>query len=225
MKKIIYLCLIVITLVGCNKISREENKQEETKDMTQINEEKKEEYVDDNPIKIALYNGNNGIYKRLDIFESHSESMKEIGVFSIILSDEEEIKGSSIKSLFKEKIESHPEYKDYKIGFNIKFTLKDGTLVNENILKPLEYSNYGFCHHLYAWIYDDVNTTGWHSHIEEDEFTDDTIMSSIKLMWGKTYDEINSDIELTVFTYDSDDFDDLGNYRGISKFTTIIKRS
>ena len=50
-------------------------------------------------------------------------------------------------------------------------------------------------------------------------------MSSIKLMWGPTSNEINSNIELSVFTYDEDDFDNSGNYRGISKFTTIIERS
>ena len=228
MKKIMFISLILILLVGCNKFEKVQNKKEDIKELVETETEKeeiKEEYVDDNPIKIALYKGSKGVYKRLDTFESIPESMKEIGVFSIILSDEEEVKGSSIKSLYKEMIESNPEYQNYKIGFNIKFTLKDGKVINENILRPLEYSNYGFCHYLYAWIYDDVNATGWHSHIEEDEYTSNTIMSSIKLMWGKTYDEINSDIELSVFTYDQDDFDESNNYRGISKFTTIIKRS
>ena len=190
-----------------------------------IKDEKKEEYIDNNPTKIAFYKGNKGIYKRADIFESTPASMKEIGVFSIILSDEEEVYGSSIKSLFKEKIESHPEYQNYKIGFNLKFTLNDGRVINQNVLKPIYYENYGFAPYLYAWIYDDVNANGWHSHIEEEEFNDNTIMSSIKLMWGLKFDEINSDIELTVFTYDLDDFDESLNYRGISKFTTIIKRS
>ena len=50
-------------------------------------------------------------------------------------------------------------------------------------------------------------------------------MSSIKLMWGVTANEIASDIELTIFTYDEDDFDEEGNYRGISKFTTIIEKN
>ena len=227
MKKIMYLVLILIFIVGCNKkevyINQDikETKIEEKQEQDDI----EEKYVDDNPVKIAFYHGSNGIYKRIDNFSSKPESMKEIGIFSIVLSDEEEIKGSSIKNLYKEKIENNPEYSNYKIGFNIKFTLENGTTINENILRPLLYANYGFCHYLYAWIYDDVNANGWHSHLEEDEFNDNTIMSSIKLMWGPTSNEINSDIELTVFTYDSDDFDEFGNYRGISKFTTIIERS
>ena len=50
-------------------------------------------------------------------------------------------------------------------------------------------------------------------------------MSSIKLMWANEASQIDSNIELTVFTYDEDDFDENNNYRGISKFTTIIERS
>ena len=229
MKKKFYLGLIILLLIlpGCKKKNEETELANEIKQEIDVIEDNvvEEIYIDDNPTKIAFYSGSNGVYKRLDKYESHPEFMKEIGVFSIILSDEKEVYGSSIKSLYKEKIEDNPLYQNYKIGFNIKFTLKDGTVINENILRPILYANYGFCHYLYAWIYDDVNANGWHSHIEEDEFTDDTIMSSIKLMWGKTYDEIDSDIELTVFTYDDDDFDEQGNYRGKSKYTTIIERS
>jgi len=232
MKKIVYLSLILLLLVGCNKkVSKDieiknQDNQEEILENNVINEDsKKDNYIDDNPVKISFYKKNNGVYKRLDKFESKVESMKEIGIFSIILSDEEEVYGNSIKNLLKEKMESNPEFSNYKIGFNIKFTLKDGTVISENILKPLNYGSYGFSPYLYAWLYDDINTSGWHSHIEENEFRSDTIMSSIKLMWGPSSSEINGNIELSVFTYDEDDFDDSGNYRGVSKFTTIIERS
>ena len=130
----------------------------------------------------------------------------------------------SIKSLYNEISNGIPNFNNYKIGFNVKFTLIDGRVINANVFKPVEYTNYGFSPYLYAWIYDDVNATGWHSHIEEKDFNENTIMSSIKLMWGNDSNLINSDIELTVFTYDNDDFDNDGNYKGISKFTTIIER-
>ena len=226
MKKIFYLSLIILLFCGCSK------KIETKKEIINSNIEEKEEieeikesvYIDDNPIKIAFYKKENGVYKRLDNYSSHVEEFKEIGIFSIILSNEEEVNGSSIKSLYKDISNNIPNFSNYKIGFNIKFTSNDGKIINENIFKPLEYANYGFSHYLYAWIYDDINTTGWHSHIEENEFNDNTIMSSIKLMWGRTSNEIASPVELTVFTYDADDFDQDGNYRGISKFTTIIER-
>ena len=229
MKNVIFIFLILITLVGCNKKDNASNKNnfEEKEQIENIQDNiiEEEKYVDDNPIKISFYQGSNGVYRRLDKFKSQVVEMSEIGIFSIVLSDEEEVYGSSIKNLFQEKSLSIENFNHYKIGFNVKFTLQDGRIIDENIFKPLNYGNYGFSHYLYAWIYDDINTTGWHSHIEEDEYNENTIMSSIKLMWGPTSNEIASDVELSVFTYDEDDFLEDGSYRGISKFTTIIERS
>jgi len=224
MKKI-FLFLIILFFCGCqNKVVKDYKKP------ITIPEERDEEhieepiYIDDNPIKIAFYRNNNGTYKRVDKFSSHGDKLKEIGVFSIILSNEESMNGS-IKKLYNDISSTIPNFSNYKIGFNIKFTLIDDRVVDVNVFKPVDYVSYGFGPYLYAWIYDDINANGWHSHIEEKDFNDSTIMSSIKLMWGNNFDEIKSDIELTVFTYDSDDFDESGNYRGISKFTTIIERS
>ena len=229
MKKVLYLSLILLLLSGCNKKLDNEKKIEKNEPELTLNEKEIEEpqvesYIDTNPIKIALYKGNNGTYKRVDRLESQVKEMEVIDTFSFILSNDEIVYGNNIKGLYNSMKETIPDFNNYKIGYNVKFTLKDGTVINENILRPVLYANYGFCHYLYAWLYDDVHATGWHSHIEEDEYTDETVMSSIKLMWGKTSSEIDSDIELTVFSYDSDDFDELGNYRGVSKFTTIIER-
>ena len=50
-------------------------------------------------------------------------------------------------------------------------------------------------------------------------------MSSIKLMATSNTKEIDGDIKLTVFTYDTmEDFDANNNYRGSSSFTTSIRR-
>ena len=223
MKKLVFL-IILLLLVGCEN-PQEEIVEQEEKQIEEV-DEKEEVYLDDNPIKIALYRGNNGEYKRVDTFKSKLKEITDIGVFSIILSNDEEIHdGVSIKNLYKTISSSIENFNHYKTGFNIKFTLKDGTIINENIYKPLSYDNYTFSPYLYVWIYDDVNTTGWHSHIEEEDFNENTIMSSIKLMWANEASQIDSNIELTVFTYDEDDFDENNNYRGISKFTTIIERS
>ncbi len=72
------------------------------------------------------------------------------------------------------------------------------------------------------WFYDDINNSGFYSHIEEDEYNENTVMSSIKLMSAKKSGEINSPIELTVFTYDEDDFSESGNYIGVSKYKISI---
>ena len=105
----------------------------------------------------------------------------------------------------------------------MKFQTEDGE-VFENILEPHVYNSYPFGEYIYVWLYDDINTTGWHSHIEENEYNDNTIMSSIKLMWAPNATKITSNVELSVFTYDSDDFDELGHYRGNSISSVIIEK-
>ena len=227
MKKSIYIIiilLIIFNMMGCREKYNNKIEEKEINNDEEILEDTEDKYVDDNTLKIAFYDGNNGIYKRLDRFESQLKEMEVINTFSIILSNEDEVQGYSIKKIFNKMIEENSNINNYKIGYNLKFNLKDGREINENILRPLNYGNYGFGPYIYAWLYDDIHANGWHSHIEENEYTDDTIMSSIKLMWGSSANEIASDIELSVFTYDSDDFDSNGNYRGNSKFTTIIEK-
>lgn len=150
-------------------------------------------------------------------------SLKDIGVFSIILSNELEEVGT-IKNLYKTYSSRYENFDNYKIGYQIVVNLKDGTSVKETILRPKNFTDYKFSNYLYIWLYDDINTTGWHSHIEDSDYNDSTVMSSIKLM---ATDEGSKNIEnvlVTVFTYDTDDFDTDGNYRGISKSTLTIKR-
>ena len=76
------------------------------------------------------------------------------------------------------------------------------------------------------YLYDDVNQKdgAWYSHITEEEYNDNSILTSIKLTGSTFTNEITSDIILTVFTYDEDDFDENNQYRGISKDKITIKR-
>ena len=223
MKKIIWMILIIIVLTGCNKKEEvKEIKKDDKEEIVEI-EEKKEEYIDTNPIKIAFYTGN-GSYKKLNSFSSKVEAFKEIGIFSILLSDEDEVSGSNRKSLYKELSSKYENFNNYKIGYSVKFETTDGE-VHENILKPQVYNSYSFGEYLYVWLYDDINTTGWHSHIEPEEYNDNTVLSSIKLMWGHNSEKITSNIELSVFTYDADDFDELGHYRGNSISSVIIEKN
>ena len=223
MKKIIWIILIIIVLTGCSKKEEiKELKKDDKEEIVEL-EEKKEEYIDTNPIKIAFYSGN-GSYKKLNSFSSKVEAFKEIGIFSILLSDEDEVSGSNRKSLYKELSSKYENFNNYKIGYSVKFETTDGE-VHENILKPQVYNSYSFGEYLYVWLYDDINTTGWHSHIEPEEYNDNTVLSSIKLMWGNNSEKITSNIELSVFTYDADDFDELGHYRGNSISSVIIEKN
>ena len=225
MKKIIILFIFLLLLTGCNKLVKEDNQKEINNDQNnnQINSDLEENiYQDTNPIKIALYEGTNGSYSRVDTFYSKMEALKDIGLFSIILSQDKKVTGNNIKGLYKDYSSQYENFSNYKIGYHIAFSLKDGTMLSETILKPLTFSKFSFSDYLYVWLYDDINNSGFYSHIEEDEYNENTVMSSIKLMSTKKSEEISSPIELTVFTYDEDDFSESGNYIGVSKYKISI---
>ena len=74
------------------------------------------------------------------------------------------------------------------------------------------------------YLYDDINNDGFYSHLTEENSSDNTIISSIKLTSGTYYEKIESDITLTVFTYDKDDINENNEYIGNSKYTIIIKK-
>ena len=110
---------------------------------------------------------------------------------------------------------------NYKIGYNIKFILNDGTSLDNTFLKP---DIFYFAKYFYVYFYDDIHQKDgtMYSHLEE--VNDNTLMTSIKLYAVDGIDDVK-DIILTAFTYDDeDDFDDNGNYRGSSSYTIEIKR-
>ena len=220
MKKIIIIC-ICIFLCGCNQEYKnahveEHNKKIEETDINLNINDKEEKYIDDNPIIVGLYNGNNLITD----YEFNEQSMKDIGVFTTFFTNDEYLTNSNKYTWMNYYNKYETDISNYKIGYNIIFE-DNGTTYNKNILGPE--AMYYFDPYLYIYLYDDINQLdgAWYSHVEENEVNENTIFSSIKLF--QVTDHFSSPIKLTVFTYDSnDDFDNEGNYRGNSKYTINI---
>ena len=221
MKKI--LLMLVILLVGCTpkeEINKEENKLENNNEIKQ-EEIIKEEYVDNNPIKLGLYlyTGSYSNKEKLSTYETTFVSGSDIGSFEVFFADEEVISGNSFKSLFNSYYDKYVSIDNYKIGYNIEFTLNDGTVNKFNLLEP---NTYLYGDYFYTYLYDDihVNEGEFYSHLES--IDDNTLITSIKIYAVDKIDDVEK-IKLTVFTYDSDDdFDEDGNYRGISKYSIDI---
>lgn len=220
MKRI--LLILVIVLVGCTP--KEEYKEEENKleNNNGIKEEIiEEEYIDNNPIKLGLYlyTGSYSNKEKLSTYETTFESGKDIGSFEAFFTDDEVISGNSFKSLFNTYYDKYVNIDNYKIGYNIEFTLNDGTVNKFNLLEP---NTYLYGDYFYTYLYDDihVNEGEFYSHLES--IDDNTLITSIKIYAVDKIDEVK-EIKLTAFTYDSDDdFDVDGNYRGISKYSIDI---
>ena len=215
-KYLMILCVFIIC--GCNTI-KEETVTNPIKTTTPTPIE--DPYVDENPITIALYDKINGVRKRIDEQSYSWQIGQDIVVLSAFAVNENEISGNNIKTVWTQYWEEYQDSENYRIGYHIKFSTKDGKEINKTILKP-EDSN-DFFDYLQIYLYDDIHQSGgWYSHVETME--ENTILTSIKLTPSTLIDQIDSSIEVTVFTYkDENDFKD-GTYRGNSKFTSIIQR-
>lgn len=223
MKKMLILMTILL-ICGCaiNKKEVKEDKKEDApkEEAPQVEEDK---YADDNPIKLGIFEGT-GKYRDKkvieDVYYGPFESNVDIGSFEVFLTDKKEVSGSSFKDIWNQYYGEYDDISEYKIGYNIKFILSDGTNFEGNFLEP---DIFRFGDYFFVYLYDDVHQEDnvIYSHLEEME--DNTLITSIKL-YGVDGIEKVENIILTAFTYkDDNDFKD-GTYRGNSSYTIRIKK-
>lgn len=225
-KKILFLSLILL-LVGCSKEKTQNNIIEDETINTKSEENSQvETYIDNNPIKLGIYMYYNSNTNRKQLTEYTTSWNLNVDLCSleIYYTNESEIPGTNQKILWNDYYNNYENIDSYKIGYYLEFETTDKGKIQQYILSPKDTNDiYGY---MQIYLYDDIHQDeGWYSHITEEDYTDNSILTSIKLT-GSTYtDNITSDITLTAFTYDEDDFDENNNYRGNSKSTIIIKRS
>ena len=230
MKKIFIITLSFLCLCGCSKderINQENNDlKPATTGSTAIEEPKT--YVDDNNIIVGLYDRSGNTLSLKKEYNGPITVKKDITTFQVFFSQEENVTyqnqkyGEFYYNTFKEL---NPENK-YKVGFNLSYELNDGTKISQNIFNPsTTQTNYDY---IEVYLYDSFKhrNDSFYSHIEENEYNDETCITSIKLTAGSKFDDIKSKVILTVFTYDEDDFDESTNeYRGNSKYSVEILNS
>ena len=222
MKKILFTLLIILLLCGCGK-EKEVIKKKEVKEDKTIGVQ--DTYKDLNNTPIGIYKLNGNTLTKLTEDNYNLVSMEDIGVFQIFPSNENTITVNSFGKDFYNSWINYNTNNNLKIGFNIKYELNNGEKLSYNVLSPS--NNFDHCEYLMNYLYDDyINSgKGFYSHIEDKDMNENTLFTSIKLQSSGQINDIKDKIELTVFTYDSeDDFQD-NEYRGNSKYTYTIKKS
>lgn len=213
MKKIILIFTIFILLTGCNKEKNNTYKDILIDDTITI-----DNYIDDNPIKVALYQDN----KRINSYNITLGNFKEIGVFNVYYTNKEVLDSSNIKYNYQKYLNSYENIDNYKTGFFISYEA-EGKKIEQLVLDPS--SKHAMAPYMYVYLYDDINQAPntFYSHLEQEDIKDNTIISSIKLFFAHKGTSLTTPITLTVFTYDSkDDFTSDGHYRGTSSYTIKI---
>lgn len=207
---------LLVIISGCGK------KEIKKKEKKKVEVEYVEKYEDLNNTPISFYTSNDSGLVKLTKINKKLVSLEDIGIFQIYPSNEESISfnGGFGNSFYNEWMKYNTN-NNLKIGYNIKFST-DEEEISYNIFNPsncMEKWEY-----LLNYLYDDYANRGksFYSHIEENEFNENTLPTSIKLQSNDKALSIKDKILLTVFTYDSeDDFLD-GEYRGNSSSTLTI---
>lgn len=239
---IVVICLILLVMLGFiyfkyikvnsnsnnnNNIPSNITENQNLESKTTEIETKEPEYVDDNPIKVGLYI-QKGNYKTLvkDEYYCNWDPEEILGLFYAVYTTDDVIAGNKFNTVWKEYLNNYSNIDKYRIGYNISFTMDDGEVIDQTILNPDD--AYLMYPEIQFYLYDDINLIPGkrYYHVTHDDFNENTLCSSAKLVGDKRTPNIVSDILLTAFTYDSDDdFEpETGKYRGNSYYTITIKR-
>lgn len=217
MKKVIIIFIILILCSGCV-----DKKKTETKKKKKVDVEYVDTYKDLNNTPISFYTVNGNHLDKLTKINKVLVPMEDIGIFQIYPSNLDKVQlKTGFAYDFYDEWTKYNSNNNIKIGYNIKFKTDDGD-ISYNIFNPINCMEKW--EYLLNYLYDDYANRGksFYSHIEDNEFNDSSLPSSIKIQSSGECSKIKDKILVTVFTYDSeDDFLD-GEYRGNSSSTLTI---
>lgn len=227
LKKITALALttvVSVSLSGCandNKSDADKTTESTTtasEDMTTeeptTKEPETEPYL--GPEKLNFYVSDWGAGCRKLVTEYTGEWIigRDILSIDVFATDEAKISSDTFSVVWREYWEKYEQAYNYKIGYMLEFDTVSEGKIKRTILEPDDI--YGFLDYIEVYIYDDVNVppNTWYSHLLQEQMTEKTYITSIKLTCGKRIDEV-SNIMLSAFVYDDEkNFDIQGNYVG-----------
>ncbi len=218
MKKVVIVILIIL-LCGCN--NKVENKVDDVTDkvVNAKEEENKEEevVVNNNPIKLALYVNK----EKVSTYSSPMNQFTDIVSLECFYTDEDRVSNGKFKDVFNSYYGNYSDIDKYKIGYRIRFSTVDGE-VDRYIYRPRDVEAY--FNYIQTYLYDDIHQdSGWYSHVEEKDYTDNTLLTSVKLTASVDIAKVNSDVSVSVFSYCDDDIVD-GKYIGKNEYTVVINK-
>lgn len=179
-----------------------------------------------NKVGLYIHGEESGTHELVTKYVSNWEKGKDIECFEAFTTHEQKISGSTFRNTWEPYWYSCSDADQYKIGYCLSFTLKNGDVCTKTIKSPSDTKEY--FDYIELYIYDDVHQTPgvWYTHLSESDVNADTFMTSIKLTAGSKIAEVK-DIKLTAFVYISDkDFDSAtGKYTGNNSYEISVSRS
>ncbi len=182
-----------------------------------------------NPVtKLNFYCPNKalGVRELQKGYEGPFTQGKDIIEYQIFATDAETISGGYFKRVWEEYWNGYEGAWDFKIGYEINFTVNGTEKISKNIFSPADTESY--FDYIETYMYDDTHIPEgqWYSHVTESQMTDEVLLTSIKLTAGKEIDKVGDLITVTAFVYKDDkDFDPgTGKYIGTCSKTITYTR-
>lgn len=172
------------------------------------------------PINLYAPDGDN-VRHKLTEYVSNWKRGKDIDCFEALVSDSDQLKGKNFLAIAKETWGTLPDPYAMRIGYTLRYNLTDGSEIYMQILSPKDITH---TEYVECYLYDDVHSKGFYTHLSESGMKDNTLMTSIKITCGDKIEQVQ-EMQLGVFLYDSQDqFDANGNYIGSWKSEIDIRR-
>lgn len=151
---------------------------------------------------------------------------QDIRTFASFTSSDASVYGSRFADMWFPQWQRFEKSSECKIGYKIHIYLKDGNVVEKNIITPSDVTE-DYTQYVETWIYDDVHHAAgeWYSHLTEPDMKEDTVITSVKLTCGPKIDEVDHVVLDTFVYYDlSTQFDSNGDYIGPIKASVTVNR-
>ena len=167
MKRVLIICLCLL-LCACG--SKENVKVEKTSNNKKNIKDVKETYQDNNNTVVGLYKERGNKLELVTDYSTDISSSKDIDVYQIYFSNESTINlDSKFGEDYYNKLNSL-DNSNIKVGFNIKYSLDNGEVINQTVLRPSDTIQNEY---IFLYIYDDYKNrdSNFYSHIEDIEYS------------------------------------------------------
>ncbi len=172
------------------------------------------------PVNLYAPDSNN-VRHKLTEYVSNWKKGKDIDCFEALVSDSDKLTGNNFLAIAKETWGTLPDPYAMRIGYTLRYTLTDGSEVSMQILSPKDIAH---TEYVECYLYDDVHSKGFYTHLSESGMKSDTLITSIKITCGDKIEQVQ-EMWLGTFLYDSQDkFDANGKYIGSWKSESHIRR-
>ena len=141
-------------------------------------------------------------YEKITSFEPVWRKDTDVGSFGVAPEVEPEGRKTYV-SLWNKGVQDFPALADFKTGFTLTFETAGGETFTVELRRPSDTKG-DFNAFLDVYLYDDVANAGksWYSHMEEGDFSETSLITSVKLTGRDRFAEVTK-VSLSAYLYNA----------------------